>query len=72
MTHTLELAINQLRTLPEDTQEAIAAIILAEIEQEQLWEETFAHSQDLLANLAASAMAEYHAGKTQELDPDTL
>jgi hypothetical protein len=27
---------------------------------------------DLLAKLAADAMTEYRAGKTQELDPETL
>ena len=32
----------------------------------------FAGSQDALGLLAAEAMAEYRAGKTQELDPETL
>ena len=32
----------------------------------------YAKSQDTLAKLAAEAMAEYLAGTTQELDPETL
>ena len=35
-------------------------------------DESFSRSPNILAKLAASAMAEYRAGKTQELDPETL
>ncbi len=42
-------------------------MILEKIEDEVKWDETFAKSQDVLAQLAADAMAEYKAGKTQEL-----
>ncbi len=72
MTELLEQAIARLKTLPMDKQDAIAALILAEIEDEQRWDESFARSPDLLAKLAEAAIAEYRAGKTQELDPETL
>jgi hypothetical protein len=72
MTELLERAISRLQTLPESEQNAIASIILDEIEDERRWDETFSRSPDILAKLAASAMAEYRAGKTQELDPETL
>ena len=36
------------------------------------WDQSFSRSPDAIAKLAATAMAEYHAGKTQELDPETL
>jgi hypothetical protein len=72
MTELLERAIAQLKTLPTDKQDAIATLILEELEDDQRWDESFARSPDLLANLAAEAMAEYRAGKTQELDPETL
>ncbi|NES86135.1 MAG: hypothetical protein F6K10_34815 [Moorea sp. SIO2B7] len=72
MSELLERAIAKLQTLPESEQNAIASIILEEIEDERLWDEAFARSPDLLAKLAASAMAEYHAGETQELDPEKL
>jgi hypothetical protein len=34
--------------------------------------EAFSRSPDILAKLAAIAMAEYRAGETQEFDPETL
>jgi hypothetical protein len=72
MTELLEQAIARLKTLPSSEQDAIATMILEELEQERRWDESFARSPDLLAQLAAEAMAEHRAGKTQELDPETL
>jgi hypothetical protein len=72
MTERLEQAIAQLKTLPTNEQDAIATMILAELEDERRWDESFARSPDLLAKLAAEAMAEYHAGQTQVLDPEKL
>lgn len=72
MTELLEQAISRLKTLTPNDQNAIATLILEELEDDQRWDESFARSPDLLAKLAAEAMAEYHAGKTQELDPETL
>ncbi|NDJ20839.1 hypothetical protein GS682_04100 [Nostoc sp. B(2019)] len=43
-----------------------------ELEDEIRWDKAFAGSKDTLAKLAAEAMAEYYAGKTQELDAETL
>jgi hypothetical protein len=72
MTELLERAIAKLQTLPESEQNTIASIILDEIEDERRWDKAFSRSPDVLAKLAASAMVEYRAGKTQELDPETL
>ena len=72
MTELLEQAIARLKTLLTDQQDAIATLILEEIEDERRWDESFARSPDLLAKLAAGAMVEYRAGKTQELDPEIL
>ena len=72
MTELLERAIATLQTLAESEQNAIAAMILEEIENDRRWDESFSRSPNILAKLAASAMAEYRAGKTQELDPETL
>jgi hypothetical protein len=72
MTELLEQAIARLKTLPTDKQDEIATLILKELEEEQRWDNSFARSPDLLAKLAAEAMAEYRSGKTQELDPETL
>ncbi len=72
MTELLERAIARLKTLPASEQDVIASMILEELEDDLRWDEAFSRSPDALAKLAASAMAEYHAGKTQELDPETL
>jgi hypothetical protein len=72
MTELLERAVAQVKQLPANEQDAIAAIILEELEDEVRWQEKFACSQDILAKLAAEAMAEDQAGKTQELDVDNL
>lgn len=64
MSELLEQAIARLKTLPIHEQDAIAKMILTELEEERRWDESFARSPDLLAKLAAEAMAEYRAGKT--------
>jgi hypothetical protein len=70
MTELLEVAIAKLKTLSSSQQDAIAAMILEELEDEIRWDQTFANSEDALALLASEAMAEYKAGKTEELEPD--
>ncbi|HEU4881239.1 MAG TPA: hypothetical protein VFT45_03310 [Longimicrobium sp.] len=68
----LEEAIRVAKALPESEQDAIAATILAEIEDEQRWAEAFASSPDTLAELAREALAEHRAGRTLPLDPDRM
>jgi hypothetical protein len=72
MTELLERAITRLKTLAASEQDAIASMILEELEEDRRWDEALSRSPDTLAQLAAIAMAEYHAGKTQELEPETL
>ncbi len=47
-------------------------MILEQLKDDIRWDEAFARSHDAIAKLAATAMAEYRVGKTQELDPETL
>ncbi|MBN4004680.1 hypothetical protein [Nostoc sp. LPT] len=68
MTELLEQAIAKLKNLPANEQDAIAAMILEELEEERYWDEAFARYPDRLALLATEAMVEYRTGKTQELD----
>ena len=72
MTELLERAIAKLKTLSASEQDALAAMILEELEDDMRWDQSFSRSPDVLAKLAAIAMVEYHAGQTQELDPETL
>ena len=70
MTALLEKAMNQINALPPEEQDAVASLILEEIESEKRWDELFAGSQGQLAQLAQEAIAEYKAGKTTPLDPE--
>ena len=74
MSQLMEQALEKARQLPEHDQEAIAAIILQEIESEQRWNELFARpeSADLLARMAEEALAEAKAGRTVRLDSNEL
>lgn len=65
MTQLLKKAFAKASELPEQDQDAIAEIVLAELASEKRWNDLFAKSQDLLAELAQEALAEHRAGKTQ-------
>jgi hypothetical protein len=62
MSQLLEKAVAVARRLPEAEQDAIAALILEEIEAEQKWEEALDHSPDTLTALAARAEEQARAG----------
>jgi hypothetical protein len=68
----LERAFAEIAALPETEQELIASWILEEIVSRRRWDKAFTDSADVLAELADEALAEHRAGRTQELDPDTL
>lgn len=70
MTQRLDEAIAEASKLPAAEQDALAAILLAEIESEQRWSAAFAKSQDVLSQLAAEARAEHAAGKTAPFPSD--
>ena len=72
MTELLELAISRLKTLPVNDQNAIASIILEKLEDALRWDTACTDSSDVLAKLTATAIAKHRAGKTQELNPETL
>lgn len=72
MTITLETAFDELAKLPPEDQNAFAAWIMAELAAEQRWGKLLATAPDLLAALAAEALDEHRAGKSQPLDPEQL
>ncbi|MBI3979956.1 MAG: hypothetical protein HY331_17415 [Chloroflexi bacterium] len=69
-TQSFEQAIAEAATLPPEDQDALAALILAEIEDGRRWEELFAdgRSSIVLERLAAEALAEDRAGLTEPLE----
>ena len=47
MTQLLEKALHEVSKLPPEKQEAIASVILEELEDDRRWDEAFAASQDI-------------------------
>jgi hypothetical protein len=72
MTQLLERALEEVRKLSPAGQDTIASIILEEIQDEELWDQTFARSQDKLAQMAAKAREDIRAGRTRNLEIDEL
>jgi hypothetical protein len=74
MTQHLEAAFAEASKLPDEQQDALAAVILQEIDAERRWGELFARpeSHDLLERLAEKAISDHHAGRTRRLDLSEL
>jgi hypothetical protein len=72
MTELLKRAFREVSKLPPEQQDSFAEFILAELESEVRWDEVFARSPELLEKLAAEALAEDDAGKTEPLIPEEL
>lgn len=68
MTKLLEKAVEKISSLPQEEQDAIAAQILAELEDEAVWSRGFASSREKIRRLADEALAEHRKGKTRPLD----
>ena len=72
MTQLMQKALDALRELPEDQQDWIATVILEEMRSDRKWDELFSRSPSLLERLGDEALAEFAAGRTEALDPDSL
>ena len=69
MTALLEKALAEISKLPPPQQEEVASWLLAELEDEARWAESFSRSSSTLERLADAALAEHRSGHTQDLDP---
>jgi len=72
MTQLLEKALTEVYKLPPEKQNAIAAVILEELEDEQRWDAAFAASQDKLAKLAQKVRKDIKAGRVKKMGFDEL
>lgn len=72
MSPLLDQAVAEARKLPDAEQDAIAALILAEIEDDRRWEESFARAPGKLAALAARAEEQVQAGRCRNAGFDEL
>jgi hypothetical protein len=53
-------------------QDHVVVLRFSSDEDEQRWDHLFAVSSDVLADLAAEALADLESGRTEPLDPDRL
>lgn len=72
MTDRLASVFERISTLSESSQNEFADWIESELVSDQRGSELYARSQDKLAGMAMEAKAEYKAGETENLDPDSL
>ena len=74
MSQLLQQAFDKAMQLPETDQDALASIILQEIEAEARLDALFAkpESADLLGRLADKALEGARAGRAKKLDVDDL
>jgi hypothetical protein len=68
MTELLERALAEASRLSPEEQDFLAQIPLDDLASEELWEQSFARSQDELARLADEALAEHRRGETKPLE----
>ena len=68
MTTRLKEAFQKAEQLPDDQQDALANVLLDELEGDARWRELFSGSADALATLADEAIAEDGRGDTVDLD----
>lgn len=67
MNKMLERAFAEAARLPEDEQEALACLMLEEMESEHRWDAQFARSEGKLAEMARRAKDRHAKGETSPL-----
>lgn len=72
MTDLLKKAFEKASKLPTGQQDALATVLLEELDGESRWDETLASNPGAMGGLADAALAEHRSGKTRLLDPDKL
>ncbi len=70
MTKLLKEALAKLSELSPERQDELAALLLAEIEADSRWDESFERSQGALEKLAQEALEEFRRGETTPLEFD--
>jgi len=68
MTKLLKEVLGKISKLSPERQDAFAALLLAEMEDEARWDKSFTESQDALEKLADEALEEHKRGETRPFD----
>ncbi len=69
MTRLLQQAFEAVQALPDSEQDAIAARILEEIEEERRWDELLVRSLPMLDSMVEEAQLEIDQGLTRAVEP---
>lgn len=72
MTELLEKALAKVSQLSPEEQDAIAAMILEELEDEQRWDAAFAASQRELAKLAEQVRSDIRTDRVRKMGFDEV
>ncbi len=72
MTEILQQAIERLRLAPEDRQNALAALLLHELDEDERWASSTAANAEKLRGLVQDVLEADRRGECQPLDPDQL
>ena len=72
MTQLFKKVLTEVYKLPPEKQDALAAVILEELEDEQLWDKAFAELQDKLAQLAHKVRTDIKVGRIKKMGIDEL
>ena len=72
MTELLEKAVAAAATRPPDEQDALASLLLSELDAANRWSEVLRKDPAKLQRLAEQAVEEIRSGRTAELDTDCL
>jgi hypothetical protein len=72
MSRLFDQAVEAVRKLSEEEQDAIATVMLDEIEDERRWNESFARSTITLSELAARAERQVNQGRCRMAGFDEL
>lgn len=68
MSDLLHQALTKVQELPDAEQDAIAALKLDELADEQRWQEAFARSQSQLSQLAEKAREDIRRGRVRSAE----
>jgi hypothetical protein len=72
MTKALEEAIERLKQMPEDRQDSLAQLLLHEIDEDELWQQSTAKHAGKIQGLVKEILEAERRGECESLDPDNL
>jgi hypothetical protein len=72
MTKTLQQAIERLQKMPEERQDALAQLLLHEIDEDERWRQSTAAHESKLDGLIKDVLEADRRGECEPLDPDRL